>query len=98
MPRDIDTPAADADGPSAADLAAIEAERPLIEAEVRLVDAEIRVLTAEPHPTDLDWKRLRAAEREVARVALALVSRHSWPVADQPSADTSAPRLPRRAA
>ena len=62
------------DGPTADELAAIMAEMPLIEAEVRLVDAEIRVLTAEPHPTDLDWRRLRRAERRVIREALDLAA------------------------
>lgn len=65
----------DEDGPSASELAAIEAEMPLIAAEVALVDAEIRVLCAEPHPTELDWRRLRAAERRVAQEALALARR-----------------------
>ena len=53
------------DGPSAAELAAIEQELPLIEAEVALVDAEIRVLNAHPHPSELDWRRLRHAQHRV---------------------------------
>ncbi len=36
------------------------------------MDAEIRVLCAEDGPTDLDWHRLRIAEKRVAREALAL--------------------------
>ena len=63
----------DSDGPSAADLAAIQQEWPLIEAEMDLVSAEIRVLTAEPRPEPIDWQRLRAAERRVLREAAALV-------------------------
>ncbi|WP_051799428.1 DUF6284 family protein [Catenuloplanes japonicus] len=62
----------DIDGPSPAELAEIRAEEPLISAEVALVDAEIRVLCAEDGPTDLDWHRLRIAEKRVAREALAL--------------------------
>jgi len=66
-------PYRDGDGPSAADLAAIQQERPLIEAEMALVSAEIRVLTADPKPAPIDWQRLRAAERRVLREAAALV-------------------------
>jgi hypothetical protein len=61
------TPAPDDEGPTAADLAAIETEWPLIAAELDLTAAEIRVLTAEPHPTALDWRRLRRAEHRVIR-------------------------------
>jgi hypothetical protein len=62
----------DIDGPSLTELAVIAAEEPLISAEVALVDAEIRVLCAEGGPTNLDWHRLRLAEKRVAREALAL--------------------------
>jgi hypothetical protein len=61
------------DGPSAAELAAIETEWPLIEAELALVDAEIRVLSAE-RPSELDWRRLRRAEHRVIREMAALVA------------------------
>ena len=61
--------------PSPDDLAAIDAEWPLIAAEMDLVDAEIRVLTAEPHPSELDWRRLRRAEARVGREAAALLGR-----------------------
>lgn len=61
------------DGPSTAELAAIQREWPLIEAEMALVAAEIRVLTAQPQPTVRDWHRLRAAERRVLREVAALV-------------------------
>jgi hypothetical protein len=67
------------DGPTAAELAAIEAEWPLIQAEMDLVAAEIRVLTTDPHPTAFDWRRLRRAERRVSREAAALASRPSVP-------------------
>ncbi|WP_433051148.1 DUF6284 family protein [Dactylosporangium sp. CS-033363] len=63
------------DGPSPAELEAIQREWPLIEAEMSLVAAEIRVLTAEPQPTVRDWHRLRTAERRVLREAAALVYR-----------------------
>ena len=54
------------EGPSLAELAAIEAEWPVIEAEMALVDAEIAVVTGPGRkPTDLEWQRLRAAERAV---------------------------------
>jgi hypothetical protein len=55
------------DEPTAADLAAIDLEWPLIAAEMNLAVAEARVLTAEPGPSDLDWHRVRSAERAVAR-------------------------------
>ena len=58
--------------PTAADLAAIEAEWPLIDAELALLDAEISALPAVGRPSQLDWRRLRRAERRVlaARVRL----------------------------
>ena len=64
------------DGPSATELAAIEAEMPLIAAEVALVNAEIHVLCAGPHPSEVDWHRLRVAERRVTAEVLALVRRY----------------------
>ncbi|WP_432980461.1 DUF6284 family protein [Dactylosporangium sp. CA-233914] len=64
---------APSDGPSRAELAAIQQEWPLIEAEMSLVAAEIRVLTADPQPTVRDWHRLHSAERRVLREAAALV-------------------------
>jgi hypothetical protein len=63
----MDTLSTGPNGPTAAELAALDAESPLIEAEVLLVDAEIRVLSAHPHPSELDWRRLRHAEHRVAR-------------------------------
>ena len=68
-----DTNPDDPDGPSLAELAAIETEWPLIAAEMALVDAEIRLLTA-GRPSDLDWRRLRRAEHRVARELAALLS------------------------
>jgi len=55
------------DGPTPDELAAIEDEWPVIAAELELTGAEIAVLNAHPHPTELDWRRLRRAERRVAR-------------------------------
>ncbi|GAB7041421.1 MULTISPECIES: DUF6284 family protein [Catenuloplanes] len=66
----------DIDGPTSGELAAIEAEEPLISAEVALLDAQIRVFCADGGPTELDWHRLRIAEKRVAREALALHRRH----------------------
>ena len=65
------------DGPSAADLDAIEAEMPLIEAELDLLDAEIHLINAADQggPTVLDWRRLRRAEARVTRVAAELAAR-----------------------
>jgi Family of unknown function (DUF6284) len=60
----------DIDGPTPQELAALVAEEPL-------TLAEIRVLTAEPHPTALDWRRLRRAERRVAHEAVTLAARQT---------------------
>lgn len=70
MQHPINHQTAPTDGPSAAELAAIDAEWPAIDAELELVDAEIRVLTAEGGPSPLDWRRLRRAEHR------ALTARH----------------------
>ena len=61
------------DGPSDVELSAIELEWPLIAAELDIVDAEIRLLTT-AHPTELDWRRLRRAERRRLRVLAELLS------------------------
>lgn len=63
--------------PSGADLAEIEQELPLIEAEVLLLDAQIVVLTGDAGPTELDWQRLRRAQRRVLREARALLAARS---------------------
>lgn len=65
------------DGPTVADLAAIEAEWPLIAAELDVLDAEITLIYATDHggPTALDWRRLRRAEARVTRVAAELAAR-----------------------
>jgi hypothetical protein len=63
------------DGPTAADLAAIEVEMPLIEAEIELLGAEIRAMTAYPEPTALDWKRMRRAEALVCDELVKLFTR-----------------------
>lgn len=60
--------------PSGADLAEIEQEMPLIEAEVLLLDAQIVVLTSDTGPTELDWQRVRRAQRRVLREARALLA------------------------
>ncbi|WP_089158309.1 DUF6284 family protein [Micromonospora sp. NBS 11-29] len=59
--------------PTADDLAAIEGEMPLIEAEVLLLDAQIAIVTSDGHPSDLDWQRIRRAQRRVLREARALL-------------------------
>jgi hypothetical protein len=65
------------DGPTAAELAAIDDEMPLIEAEMDVVSAEIRVITADPDASPLDWRRLRRAEARVLREAAAYASRQA---------------------
>lgn len=62
------------EGPSVDDLAEIEREMPLIEAEVMLLDAQIAILCADPAPSDLDWQRVRRAQRRVLREARALLA------------------------
>ena len=59
------------EGPSSADLAAIEAEWPRIEADLAELDAEIRAIYAAGHggPTALDWRRMRRSEGQVTRMA-----------------------------
>lgn len=71
-PTDTD----DLDGPSAADLAAIEDEMPLIDAGLELVNAEIAMFYAEDRggPSPLDWRRLRRAEANWTRLAAAFAS------------------------
>ncbi|MEV5690709.1 DUF6284 family protein [Micromonospora globbae] len=64
----------DLEGPSVDDLAAVEREMPLIEAEVLLLDAQIQVMCAEPAPSDLDWQRVRRAQRRVLREARTLLA------------------------
>lgn len=59
--------------PNASDLAEIEQELPLIEAEVLLLDAQIVVMTCDG-PTELDWQRLRRAQRRALREARALLA------------------------
>ncbi|WP_405101492.1 DUF6284 family protein [Micromonospora sp. NBC_01412] len=64
----------EATGPTAADMAEIERELPLIEAEVLLLDAQIIVLTSDAGPTELDWQRVRRAQRRVLREARAFLA------------------------
>lgn len=49
--------------PSDAELAAIELEWPLIEAELELLDAVICIANGTGVVTELDWRRLRRAQR-----------------------------------
>ncbi|MFB6397970.1 DUF6284 family protein [Polymorphospora lycopeni] len=62
------------DGPTAADLAAIDQEWPVIAAELDLLDAEISLIYAADHggPTSLDWRRVRRAEHRVIRAAASI--------------------------
>jgi Family of unknown function (DUF6284) len=64
------------DGPTSAELDAIEVEWPLIAAELDVLDAEIHLICADDHggPTVLDWRRLRRAEARVTRVAAELAA------------------------
>jgi hypothetical protein len=66
--RSRSTRAADHE-PTRAQLREIEAEWPLIAAEIQVVDAEIALAVAGPAATDLDYKRLRRANRRVLRAA-----------------------------
>ena len=65
------------DGPTSADLAAIEAETSLIAAELDWLDAEITMLHADERggPSQLDWRRLRRAEAAVIRETFIHVAR-----------------------
>lgn len=56
----------DLDGPSAAELDAIEAEWPAIEAELALLDAELVVLLE--GPSEIGWRRVLRALAEVTAV------------------------------
>ncbi|HZN20625.1 MAG TPA: DUF6284 family protein [Micromonosporaceae bacterium] len=71
----------DDDGPTLADLAAVEAEWPLVEAELSLVDAEIAMIYAADRggPSPLDWRRLRRAEARVLRATTALTCGRARP-------------------
>ncbi|WP_254647650.1 DUF6284 family protein [Streptomyces sp. GbtcB6] len=61
------------DGPTAAELDAIEREMPLITAEVELLDVEISLM--DRTPTEVDHKRLRRAQHKVLNERTALVNR-----------------------
>lgn len=65
------------DGPSGAEMDAIEAEWPLIEAELDVLDAEITIINAADQggPEPIDWRRLRRAEARVIRLAVELAAR-----------------------
>ena len=53
------------DGPTDAELAALEAEWPLIEAELELLDAQLVTLEVRAETSPLVHRRLRRAERRV---------------------------------
>src|SRR5205814_2261879 len=55
------------DGPTPAELAAIEAERPLIDAELDELDCLISIISADNDPTHIDVRRYRRAQRRVLR-------------------------------
>jgi hypothetical protein len=58
------------DGPSAAELAAIEDEMPLIEAEIDLVDVQIRIMQAHGPVDDVTVQRLRRSRNAVVAETL----------------------------
>jgi hypothetical protein len=64
----------DREEPTPAELADIEREWPLIDAELALLDAEIRALAVAGGPSQLDWRRLRRAERRVLAARLRLAA------------------------
>jgi len=59
------------EGPTRADLAAIEAEWPVIEAELAVVDAEIAAARAGSDMTELDRRRTRRAAARLTRQIVA---------------------------
>lgn len=77
------------DEPTADDLAAIERESGLIAAEMALLDAEIRVLEAGDRVSELDWHRLRRAERDVERENAELLSDDLDDHRDYPAGDAA---------
>jgi hypothetical protein len=72
-PMVYDVTSAPLEGPTPAELAAIEAEWPLIEAEIAVLDAQIRILTV-VRPGELDWRRLRRAQARALRAARTLAA------------------------
>jgi hypothetical protein len=60
-------------GPTAAEMRALVAEEPVIEAEVAVTAAEIDVLAS---PSELAWRRLRAAERALITAWLIYAATH----------------------
>ena len=66
--------------PSADELAAIEAEEPLIAVELDWLAAELALLDAVDErgaPSQIDWQRVRSAERRVIAETLNYVSRRT---------------------
>jgi hypothetical protein len=70
-------PVTDPEGPSEAELAAIEAEWPLIEAEIAVVDAE-SALAAAPG-SEVAWRAHRRATRRVLAVVARMASSTETP-------------------
>ncbi|MGW1341782.1 DUF6284 family protein [Kribbella sp. NPDC002412] len=60
--------AADSEGPTLAELAAIETEWPLVAAELDLLDAQIAFINAGPYASELETRRIRRAARRVLEV------------------------------
>lgn len=77
--RTVPNPSDDNDGPTTAELDAIEAEWPLIAAEIAVVEAEIALLCAPSGPTELDWRRLRRARARTLRQATTLAAAAAKP-------------------
>ncbi|MEV6890783.1 DUF6284 family protein [Kribbella sp. NPDC051137] len=67
--------AVSSEGPSAAELTAIEQEWPLIAAGLDLLDAEIAFINAGPYASELETRRVRRAERRVLEIGRDLADR-----------------------
>ncbi len=72
------------DGPTRAELEAIDAEWPLIAAEIALVDAEAR---AALHPTEVTEAAVEAAQAAVATISKALAIEPHCPHNHLPNTD-----------
>ncbi|WP_432882565.1 DUF6284 family protein [Kribbella sp. CA-245084] len=65
------------EGPTAADLAAIEREWPQIAADLELLNAQIELMKAGPFASVLDWRRVRRAERRMLDLAGSIADRRT---------------------
>ncbi|MFD6415010.1 DUF6284 family protein [Streptomyces sp. NPDC060194] len=72
---DLLVTAAGGDGPSAAELDAIDREMPVILADVDLLDAQI--IAMDRIPTELDARRIRRARHRVLAARRALANRRA---------------------